>query len=96
MDVPPGVMNPAGVISILILTLVGMVYGLWKALQTGNLCTGRELREKDARINAQSATIKTLEHQLSLVLTEAMTTISPVLRAMRAAANADDEGADGP
>lgn len=83
-----------GLIGLLILTLVSMVVGLWKALQSGNLATGRELREKNARIDAQASTIKTLEHQLSVVLTEAMTTISPVLRAMRKAADAEE--ADGP
>lgn len=90
MDIPWGVSN-GSIVTLLLLVLVSMVYGLWKALQSGNLCTGRELREKDARITAQAATIKTLEHQLSLVLTEAMTTLNPVLRALRDAAEADEE-----
>lgn len=82
--------SDGSVISLLLLILASMVYGLWKALQSGAICTSREIREKDARIDAQARTITTLEHQLTLVLTEAMTTLSPVLRAMRAAAEAEE------
>ena len=85
-----GAVSAGGVISLLLVLLSSMVYGLWKALQTGNLATGRELREKDARIAAQAKTIDRLEHQLNLVLTEAMTTINPVLRALRAAHDAQE------
>jgi hypothetical protein len=28
--------------------LASMVYGLWKALSRGDICTGRELRDLDA------------------------------------------------
>ena len=80
------------IIAFLILSLIGMVVGLWKALSSGRLCTGRELREKNSRIHLLETMVKTRDHQLSLVLTEAMTTISPVLKAMRAAVEADGEG----
>jgi hypothetical protein len=52
--------------------------------------TGRELREKNQRIQALEATLRTRDHQLSLVLTETMTTISPVLKAMRAAVESEE------
>lgn len=68
-----------------------LLVGLYWMLATGRLCTGRELREKNARITALEDSLRTRDHQLSLVLTESMTTISPVLKAMRAAVEADEE-----
>lgn len=82
MDIPLGLLNGAGVAGLLVLTF-------WM-LSTGRLCTGRELREKNARIDALEGALKNRDHQLALVLTEAMTTINPVLRAMRDAAAAED------
>ena len=70
-----------------------LLVGLYWMLATGRLCTGRELREKNARIAALEDSLRTRDHQLSLVLTESMTTISPVLKAMRAAVEADEEPA---
>lgn len=67
-----------------------LVIGLFWMLATGRLCTGRELREKNARIAALEGTLRTRDQQLSLVLNEAMTTISPVLKAMRAAVDAEE------
>ena len=84
----------SGVVALLLFLLASMVYGLWKALSSGGLCTGRELREKNQRIAYLEAALRTRDHQLSLVLTEAMTTINPVLKAMRSAVDADGEGAD--
>lgn len=75
--------NSAGIVGLLAFTF-------W-LLATGRLCTGRELREKNQRITALESTLRTRDHQLSLVLTEAMTTISPVLKAMRAAVDAEPE-----
>lgn len=85
MDYSWPLFNSAGIVGLL-----GLTYLM---LARGNLCTGRELREKNARIDKLEDSLKTRDHQLSLVLTEAMTTISPVLRAMRAAADAEDSGA---
>lgn len=73
------------------LGVIGLTCVLFWMLATGRLCTGRELREKDTRIERLEATLKIRDHQLSLVLNEAMTTISPVLRAMRSAVDADEE-----
>lgn len=75
--------------------VAGLLVVLFYMIATGKLATPRELREKNQRIKTQDATIKTLQNQLSLVLTESMTTLSPVLKAMRAAAEAvGDEEAD--
>lgn len=83
MDIPVGLLGDGTrVLALLVLTF-------WM-LTTGKLCTGRELREKNQRIAALESTLKTRDHQLSLVLTESMTTISPVLKAMRAAAEAEE------
>lgn len=81
----------AGVIGLLVVALISMVYGLWKALQTGNLGVGRELREKEARIGRLEKMVETRDHQLSTVLNETMTTLNPVLKAMRMAVDADNE-----
>lgn len=72
--------------------VVGLVIILFWLLATGRLGTARELREKNQRIEALEAMVRNRDHQLTLVLTEAMTTISPVLRAMRAAVDADEAG----
>ena len=72
------------------LGVVGLTCGLFWMLATGRLATGRELREKNQRIQALEATLRTRDHQLSLVLTETMTTISPVLKAMRAAVESEE------
>lgn len=90
MDGIAPAVGSGSVISLLLIILASMVYGLWKAFLTGAVCTAREMREKNARIEAQAQTIATLEHQLDLVLTEAMKVINPVLNAMRAAAEADE------
>lgn len=73
------------------LGVIGLTCVLFWMLATGRLCTGRELREKNARIEVLETTLRVRDHQLSLVLSEAMTTISPVLKAMRAAVDADEE-----
>lgn len=83
MDIPIGLANGVSAAALLALTF-------WM-LVTGRLCTGRELREKNQRIAALEATLRTRDRQLELVLTEAMTTISPVLKALREAKNADEE-----
>lgn len=82
----PTLLNGVGAVGI----AVGYTGLLFWMLATGRLCTGRELREKNQRINAQAEALRTRDRQLSLVLTEAMATISPVLRAMRAAADAEE------
>lgn len=71
--------------------VIGLTCVLFWMLATGKLCTGRELREKNARIELLEATVKVRDHQLTLVLNEAMTTISPVLKAMRAAVDAEED-----
>lgn len=87
MDLAPSdLLNGIGV--------VGVVLVVFWGLMVGRLCTGRELHEKNQRIDALEATLRTRDHQLSLVLTEAMTTISPVLKALRAAREAEDQGGD--
>lgn len=73
------------------LGVVGLTCVLFWMLATGRLATGRELREKNATIERLEETVRVQRHQLTLVLNEAMTTISPVLRAMRAAVDADDD-----
>lgn len=81
MDIPLGLLNGAGVAGLLVFTF-------WM-LATGRLCTGRELAEKNKRIAALEGSLKERDYQLSLVLTETMTTINPVLKAMRDAADAE-------
>lgn len=82
----PSLLNGVGAVGV----AIGYTGLLFWMLATGRLCTGRELREKNARIDAQAKTITTQARQLTLVLTEAMGTISPVLKAMRAAVDAEE------
>lgn len=79
--VPSDLVNGVGAVGTVLLVFWG--------LMTGRICTGRELREKNKRIDALEETLRTRDHQLSLVLTEAMTVISPVLKVMRAAKEAE-------
>lgn len=67
---------------------VGVVLVVFWGLMTGRICTGRELREKNKRIDLLEQTLQTRDEQLGLVLGETMTVISPVLKAMRGAAAA--------
>lgn len=71
--------------------VIGLTCGLFWMLATGRLAVGREIREKNQRIEALEALVKVQSHQLTVVLNEAMTTISPVLKAMRSAIDADSE-----
>lgn len=84
-DVPLGAVSSGSVISILLLMLASMVYGLWKALSNGSLCTGRELRDKDARLAAQAEMIVELNEQNRMMLNETIPTITSVLVALREA-----------
>lgn len=85
MDLNPNdLLNGAGVVGVVLLVF-------W-ALLTGRLCTGRELREKNQELASLRDTLRTRDHQLSLILNEAMTTINPVLKAMRAAVDAEEGG----
>lgn len=84
--IPADLFNGVGVVGICVLGAAWFIL----ALSKGKLCTGRELREKDKRIDALEAMVRTRDHQLTLVLTEAMTTINPVLRAMRTAVESDE------
>lgn len=77
-----GLLNGVGV--------VGIVFLVFWGLMTGRICTGRELQEKNRRIDALEQTLKTRDHQLSLVLTESMETLSPVLKAMRNAVDSEE------
>lgn len=79
---PSDLLNGVGAVGVVLLVFWG--------LMTGRICTGRELREKNQRIDALEETLRTRDHQLSLVLTEAMTVISPILQVMRAARDAED------
>jgi hypothetical protein len=80
--VPSDLLNGIGVVGLSVLFV-------W-ALMRGWIGTGRELREKEQRISALEATLRVRDHQLTLVLTEAMTVISPVLRALRDAKDAEE------
>ena len=91
---PTGVVTSGSVIGLLLVLLASMIYGLWKALMNGTLITSREAKEKDARIAAQTRTITTLENQVTLMLTETLTAVIPVLKAMRKAAQAEAEEDD--
>jgi hypothetical protein len=74
--------------------VAGLLVVLFFMIATGKLATPREIREKNKRIDLQDQEIKTLRNQLSLVLTETMETINPVLRAMRSAAEAAEAEGD--
>ncbi len=80
MLVDPNTIGISGLLVVLILLVA-----------TGRLATWREVKEKNDRIALLEATLKTRDHQLTLVLSEAMTTISPVLRAMRDAVQSESE-----
>lgn len=84
--IPLGIASsPSAVIAFLILLLAGMVYGLYKALLNGTLRTGREVQEKDARIDAQARMIEELTDQNRMLLGETIPTITSVLVALREA-----------
>jgi hypothetical protein len=63
-----------------------MPYGLFKALMSGALRTGREVEEKDARLNAQAKMIEELADQNRMLLNETIPTITSVLASFREAA----------
>jgi hypothetical protein len=75
--IPLGLLNGAGVIGLTVLVF-------WM-LTTGRLCTGRELRDKDARIAAQALMIEELTEQNRMMLNETIPTITSVLVALREA-----------
>ena len=75
---PMGLLNGAGV--------VGVVLLIFWALLTGRLCTGRELREKNQRIQALERTLEVRDRQLSMVMGESIPTVNAVLDALRQAA----------
>jgi hypothetical protein len=77
MDVAPALFNGVGVVGLLVL--------LFWMLATGRLCTGRELRDKDARIAAQVQIIEELTEQNRMMLNETIPTITSVLLALREA-----------
>ena len=72
----------------------GLVVLLFLMLATGRLATSREIREKDRRIDVLENRLNTRDRQLTIILTESMTVISPVLRAMRDAVQAEPEEGD--
>ena len=76
--IPLGVLNQVGV--------VGLFVGLFWMLATGRLCTARELREKNQRIEALETMVSTRDQQISLMLSEALPTVSTVLAALHNAA----------
>lgn len=78
MDFPPGLLDNLGVPGITIL--------IFWMLSTGRLGTGRELRDKDARIDAQARMIEELTDQNRMLLNETIPTITSVLIAFREAA----------
>jgi len=73
----------------------GLLVILFVMLATGRLATSREIHEKNRRIEILEAMVKTKDHQLTIILTEAMTVLSPTLRALRGAAEADDDPGGG-
>lgn len=69
----------------------GLLVILFLLLATGRLATWPEIREKNRRIELLEKQVETKDRQLSIVLTESMTVVSPVLRAMRDAVQAESE-----
>jgi hypothetical protein len=78
MDIPPGLFNAVGVPAL-------TAFIFWM-LTTGRLCTGRELVDKDRRIDAQARMIEELTDQNRMLLNETIPTITSVLVAFREAA----------
>lgn len=84
-DIPLGAVSSGSIISLLMIMLASMVYGLWKALSRGDICTGRELRDL-RRVNATQAELIThLSEQNRMMLNETIPTITSVLVALREA-----------
>lgn len=71
--------------------IAGLLVVLFLMLATGRLATRSEIREKNERIRLLEKRLDARDRQLSIVLTESMTVVSPVLRAMRDAVQADPE-----
>lgn len=79
---PWDVLNGVGAVGV----AVGYTGLLFWMLSTGRLAVGRELREKDARIVALEAMVTTRDQQITLMLSEALPTVSTVLSALHQAA----------
>jgi hypothetical protein len=78
MDIPPGLFNAIGV--------PGLTVVIFWMLASGRLCTGRELVDKDRRIDAQARMIEELTDQNRMLLNETIPTITSVLVSFREAA----------
>lgn len=85
-DIPIGAVSSGGVISLLLVMLAAMVYGLWKALSTGALRTNREFVAMEARNALLEKTVETLTDQNRMLLGETIPTITAVLSSFREAA----------
>lgn len=74
--------------------VVGCLVWLFWMLSTGRLATGRELREKDKRIEAQAEALKVRDEQISAVLLEYLPGANAIMRALHEAAGVrqDAEG----
>lgn len=91
-SLPAGAISSGGVIGLLLVLLASMVYGLWKALSNGTLCTGRELREKNDRIGALEKMVDVRDAQLSLVLKETLPPVASLMGALHRAGGLEETG----
>jgi hypothetical protein len=66
--------------------VTGLLAWLFWMLSTGRLATGRELREKDKRIEAQAEALRVRDEQLNSVLLEYLPGANAIMRALHDAA----------
>jgi hypothetical protein len=74
--------------------LSGVLVILFVLLASGRIVVWPVVREMQKRIDLLEKRLDTRDRQLSIVLTESMTVVSPVLRAMRDAVQAEPEEGD--
>jgi hypothetical protein len=76
------VLNGVGAVGV----AIGYTGLLFWMLATGRLCTGRELRDKNGRVQALEKMVTTRDEQINLMLRETLPTVSSVLSALHEAA----------
>jgi hypothetical protein len=75
-------LNGVGAVGI----AIGYTGLLFWMLATGRIAVGRELREKNGRIEALETMVTTRDEQITLMLRETLPTVSTVLAALHEAA----------
>lgn len=82
-SIPGGLLNGVGAVGVA-LSYTGLIFWL---LATGRLCTGRELREKDKRIQTYEKALNVRDEQITAVLTEYLPAANSVMQALHRASD---------